>query len=986
MTDIGRIEATLTARFDSDPFDRYDRALDGAQRDARKPVEAQLRGDYDGAQFDKYGRELDSAQREARKGATAKLDARADTGQLDRYDRKLNEVDGRQTRATTSSAGLAAGMGSMMKTAGLAAGAAGLAAVALSAKVMYDEQAEAQAVGAQLEAVLRSTGGAAKVTAGEVEALAESLGKKTAQDDEAIMAGANILLTFTKVRNEVGKGNDVFSRAVATTSDVSRAFGKDLPAASIMLGKALNDPVAGISAMSRVGIQFTDGQKDMIEKMVESGDQLGAQKVILGELEKQVGGSAEAYSKTLPGAIDRTKNAFNNLMEEWGGKLAPAVSGIADALTGVLDGSAFKGGGAASVLRPLGEGVTAIWNAIKPVFGQIGGAFREVFGGKNGAQTKRDLATIAQAIGDALKALAPVVRKAVSQIGPYLTGLLRVWRGVIRVIAGLIRGDWSQVWQGAKDIVLGGLKAIGALLTNMTLPIRTLTALVFGKLAEVFRAAWSKAKEVVRDAARAVVDAVRDKVSAARSAASAIGKGIVSGFTVLRSIPGKVRSAIGSAVDAVRGFAGAAGSAGASIGSAIINGIGSGLSAAGGFIANIGRQIADWINASTPFGDSIKIGPVSVTLPALAQGGKVGPSLRGAQLFIAGEGGKDEWVISQEGDRRKNIGWAVEALEQLTGRAVGLHKSGKGSAAVKRAKAKLPGKWQTKVTRETTKIDRMERAYGQQEREADFTDEEFLVSNDDGSITIDQRAVTRRLNELEQLRRSRKKIYDAVAALLRWIKTSERPIRQAIKALRKAAGGQGKSKAGKKKAAAYRGQAREYEGGLNALLGAVPDLGLDLEDQRLNLAELDNERAAIGDLDSQTRPPDVDPNETPEGLAALAAAQLAELQQNRREMFASFGGNFISAGASLSDLDATAGFRYFGAGQGDGGAGVLASAGGTTASLFSAAGAEPGAGAGGGAGGSDRAPVQIVNNYAAPPPDPHSWSAGIAWELRAGVG
>jgi hypothetical protein len=53
-----------------------------------------------------------------------------------------------------------------------------------------------------------------------------------------------------------------------------------------------------------------------------------------------------------------------------------------------------------------------------------------------------------------------------------------------------------------------------------------------------------------------------------------------------------------------------------------------------GIAADVGRSIADWLNANTPFGDKVHVGPVSFTLPALAQGGIMrmgGPALVGEQ-------------------------------------------------------------------------------------------------------------------------------------------------------------------------------------------------------------------------------------------------------------------------------------------------------------------------------------------------------------------
>jgi hypothetical protein len=91
-------------------------------------------------------------------------------------------------------------------------------------------------------------------------------------DDEAIQAGENMLLTFTNVRNEVGKGNDIFNQATRTVQDMAAAFGGDATSNSKILGKALNDPIKGVSALTRVGVSFTEQQKDQIKTLVESAN------------------------------------------------------------------------------------------------------------------------------------------------------------------------------------------------------------------------------------------------------------------------------------------------------------------------------------------------------------------------------------------------------------------------------------------------------------------------------------------------------------------------------------------------------------------------------------------------------------------------------------------------------------------------------------------------------------------------------------------
>jgi phage-related minor tail protein len=151
-------------------------------------------------------------------------------------------------------------------------------------KGLYDAAAESARISRLTESTIKSTGGAANITAKQVGDLATAISNKTGADDEAIQSGENLLLTFTNVRNEVGKGNDIFNQATQLALDMSTALGTDMSSASMQLGKALNDPIKGITALSRAGVSFTAEQKDQIKTLVESGNTMDAQKIILSEL------------------------------------------------------------------------------------------------------------------------------------------------------------------------------------------------------------------------------------------------------------------------------------------------------------------------------------------------------------------------------------------------------------------------------------------------------------------------------------------------------------------------------------------------------------------------------------------------------------------------------------------------------------------------------------------------------------------------------
>ena len=102
-------------------------------------------------------------------------------------------------------------------------------------------------------------------------------------------------------------------------------MGTDLQSATIQVGKALNDPIGGISALSRVGIQFTADQKAMIEGMVEAGDVAGAQAIIIEELNSQFGGSAAAAVNTYAGQMKVLEEQFNDVKQGIGETLLPIL-------------------------------------------------------------------------------------------------------------------------------------------------------------------------------------------------------------------------------------------------------------------------------------------------------------------------------------------------------------------------------------------------------------------------------------------------------------------------------------------------------------------------------------------------------------------------------------------------------------------------------------------------------------------------------------
>lgn len=197
---------------------------------------------------------------------------------------------------------------------------------------------EMERLTAQTEAAITSTGGAAGVTAEDIVGLADQIEKLTGLEAENVQEGANMLLTFTNIKNEVGEGNNIFDQSTSILADMSVAMGKDMSSSAVMLGKALNDPVAGVTALGKAGVQLTKEQKDQIRAFTESGDVMSAQKIILGELTTQFGGSAEAFGNTLPGEMAKAKNALGEMTENMVVGAMPAIKSVATGVSGLAAG------------------------------------------------------------------------------------------------------------------------------------------------------------------------------------------------------------------------------------------------------------------------------------------------------------------------------------------------------------------------------------------------------------------------------------------------------------------------------------------------------------------------------------------------------------------------------------------------------------------------------------------------------------------------
>lgn len=339
-------------------------------------------------------------------------------GELNRH---IDGLDSGLSKASTKGSGFGSILGGLVSPVGLALGAfGGLVGV------LKDGQDQADgwnAVMSQTDAVLKSTGLAAGVSKEQVMGLADSLsanGGLSTFADDAVASGENLLLTFT------GIGKDVFPQTTQTMLDMSQAMGQDLKSSALQLGKALNDPTQGMTALTRVGVTFTDEQKKQVEAMQKAGDVAGAQKVILGELGKEFGGSALASTKSFGGQMTILTEAFHNGTQSIADKLMPAITTLMGGATQLMSGalSALPG-----VLDAIGTGINTVVSFVKPFVDTFVGGFQSFqVAGQGGIDVMGGIANGLYALhldmfGDYVNSLATLVGGLVDAFSDFFADL-----------------------------------------------------------------------------------------------------------------------------------------------------------------------------------------------------------------------------------------------------------------------------------------------------------------------------------------------------------------------------------------------------------------------------------------------------------------------------------------------------------------------------------------------------------------------------------
>ena len=572
--------------------------------------------------------------------------------------------------------GIMGGVSGLGKALGVGLLAGAGAAVAAGAAILHTGIGEAMAAAAgtaQLEAGIKSTGGAAGVSADQLNALASSIQDYSGQTDDSIVKSEQLLLTFTNIKNN---GPDkIFDQATQASADMAAKMGGDASASAILLGKALNDPAKGITALTRVGVSFTEEQKKSIKAMTDSGDTMGAQKLILKELQTEFGGAAQAAGDSLPGQLEKGKRAFEDMSQAVVTTIlpivTPAISGIAGAIKEVSPKIV-------EFAKTFIDGVKSIFDLF--VKGDFTKTFRETFHLEEDSSAVNFLFNVRDAVlkvvsfikDTAVPAIQNFIkefqnsegaggklRAVLEAIGTFISGTL------VPAIVNMIKwvGDNKTLVEGFVVSILAGVAAFqaynavmavikaatiawtivqgilnGTLIANpIGLVVMAIAALVAGIIwvatkttffQDVWKAAWGWITKTATDAKDWIVEKFTDVVSFVTGLPDKIGRAASGMWDGIKT---SFKSAINWVLKAWNDFQ---------------------FTIGGGNIMGV---------------DIPKITLDTPNIPLLAEGGIV-PATPGGRLVRVGEGKYDEAVIPlTNGNGTPNVGSNVTHNWYVTG-------------------------------------------------------------------------------------------------------------------------------------------------------------------------------------------------------------------------------------------------------------------------------------------------------------------------------
>jgi hypothetical protein len=287
----------------------------------------------------------------------------------------------------------------------------------------------------------------------------------TAVDDEIIKSTQAKLLTFANLAKTAGDVGGAMDRATLAAIDLAAAGFGEAEQNAVALGKALQDPIRGITALRKQGLTFTEAEKEKIGVLVESGKMLEAQDMILSAIETQVGGTAAATATSSA----KMSVAFGEMSESIGKALLPLVQTLVPLMV--------------SFFNIVGEnsGVVAV---LAGIFAGLAVAILAVNFALNANPIVKVITLIAALAAGIVLLINWLVNlyggwdKLFKDIGTWLANFVVGFKNALNAIGGFFRTVFDGITAIAKNALNGVITVIEAYINRVIGGVNTLVDMI----------------------------------------------------------------------------------------------------------------------------------------------------------------------------------------------------------------------------------------------------------------------------------------------------------------------------------------------------------------------------------------------------------------------------------------------------------------------------------------------------------------------------
>lgn len=387
---------------------------------------------------------------------------------------------------------------------------------------------------AQLNNALKSTGDASGMTIQGLNGIADSTQKTTTYSKLDTEQAEETMLTYTNI------GKNVFPQTMTAAENMATRFGIDLPNAAKLLGRALNDPAHGMTALTRYLGTLSPAMQKNIKDMEASGNAAGAQALLIDQLNHKMGGAAATAAQTFSGKMTQLKNKLDDAKIAIGTDMIKAVEKLLPALERIGN----------KIVQFLEPAFKQLWQAIKqfmPVFERLLPYIKpiaELLGGVLVvaiwlvAEVLRVLITIITdvikwlekhrvvmllVIGVMLLAISPIIL-----IGLAIMELIKHWKEISKTVEKVwhdITGFITGLWHDVVSIFDNIWKAISGSIGNVVKTVQQLPGKILGAIAGFGNLLYDAGKSLIEG----LIHGVTDMAGKAVGAVKHIGKSIIGG-------------------------------------------------------------------------------------------------------------------------------------------------------------------------------------------------------------------------------------------------------------------------------------------------------------------------------------------------------------------------------------------------------------------------------------------------------------------------